>query len=166
MNDFNPEEIMKKQCVTVDKVEIWTEYYEDPEPYWSTKKNLYCTPKRCNVQAGRRFFPQRPRAPPGKTYAFCVVTPDEVRRAARKEAWEVARKIAVSNALGSDSYSTDDLVEMFGDGYGPRILRDISAEEAIAKVKAWEKKKNEPKEMTVTEIEKALGHKVKIVGDK
>lgn len=58
------------------------------------------------------------------------------------DAWDAARKICLDGESGGAS--SDELKEIFGyDGYYHDIMQNVSADEAVAKIKDWEKKANE-----------------------
>lgn len=158
------DDIMKKTFIATDRVDFWPEF--KPDRYSSAK--LYHDIESYNatvtINGESHTFKKKPDWNNDREIAFSVMVPAEVQRAARKEAWELARKICGEPDKGG--FTLSELKEIFDTSRCAFIFRDFTPEEALAKVKAWEEKKNkkpEPKEMTVAEIEKALGYPVKIV---
>lgn len=68
------------------------------------------------------------------------------RIAGQNEAWELARKIVLTNG-----YSDDDLYEIFNCCGLHKVLKDFTYQEAAAKVEEWENAKKEIKNGDVLE---------------
>ena len=68
------------------------------------------------------------------------------RIAGQNEAWELARKIVLTNG-----YSDDDLYEIFNCCGLHKVLKDFTYQEAATKVEEWEKAKEEIKDGDVLE---------------
>ena len=78
----------------------------------------------------------------------------------RNEAWETARKIVLQSESGWDY---DTLQELFGFRYVSDILRDLTATEAIEKIRAYEnqKKQEEDERIKVGDEVKKVSNGIK-----
>ena len=70
------------------------------------------------------------------------------RIAGQNEAWELARKIVLYD---KDSYSGEELKEIFGYAYSQTLMKNYTYLEAAAKVAEWENEKEEIKDGDVLE---------------
>ena len=86
----------------------------------------------------------------------------------REDAWQLVRKLLLETFQGG--FGCDEQREIFGCDWrlAEVVRKHKTYSEVIAKVEAYEKKKEEEtkKKMTVEEIEKQLGYKIEIVSDK
>ena len=73
---------------------------------------------------------------------------ESARIAGQNEAWELARKIVLYD---KDSYSGEELKEIFGYAYSQTLMKNYTYLEAAAKVAEWENEKEEIKDGDVLE---------------
>ena len=76
------------------------------------------------------------------------------------EAWELARKIILYD---KDSYSGEELKEIFGYAYSQTIMKNYTYQEVAAKVAEWEKGKEEIKVGDVVSHEEKYEEKYGVV---
>ena len=75
-------------------------------------------------------------------------------------AWELARKIILYD---KDSYSGEELKEIFGYAYSQTIMKNYTYQEVATKVEEWEKAKEEIKVGDVVESNNGNGERIAVI---
>lgn len=66
---------------------------------------------------------------------------DKIYNKGLNDAWDLAKKIVLPSHMGG--YTTDEFIDIFGENIYISLMEDFTIQEALAKVKACEEKRNE-----------------------
>lgn len=163
---------IEKPFIMADHIDLWTDYITEPSLYYSDKVELPIAPgdSMATVTIAGQSLTFRQK---GGGSGYTVLDPKIFRNGIRKETiqmvydiWNLSgiSRVELFTAARSKErgWTLSDILKY--------VLRDQEAldtlfkeYEAYKKEQEEKNKKPEPKEITVAEIEKALGYPVKIV---
>ena len=161
-----------KPFIMADHVDLWTDYVTEPSPYYSDKVSDYLAPgdlmATVTIAGQSHTFRQKYGGP-----GYAVLDPKKFRDGVRKETIQIIQYICnipysarkkIFTVVGDEKCgpALHDILEyVLNDQEAINTLFEEC--EAYKKEQEEKNKKPEPKEMTVAEIEKALGYPVKVV---